>query len=472
MPITTDLAQIKQRRGTALEWSTANSLLVSGEFGVETDTHLVKMGDGVTLWDALTYQSEQLAAQIHLATAKTTLAGADEFGIVDSAASNVIKRISWTNVVAVLKTYFDSIYAVLGGYVTLTGAETLTNKDLSSVTNIFPAASSGIGTNALLNADLLINQRGFTSNTATGSYNFDRWLQQNVGGSCTVTPQAFTPGAAPIAGVEGRTFVQMITASQSAAGDYAMLTQRIEDVTKYAGQTIAISFYAKAGAGTPKIAVEVQQNFGTGGAPSATVSTPISAPTISTSWVRYTVSVAVPSITGKTLGTTPNTSYLEVNLWISSGATNATRASSIGIQNGTFSIWGVKLESGSTASAFTTAHASLAAELAACQRYFQSFGGSTDHQYFGAGFDSLTTETTFWIQYAVTMRAVPSFSPSAVGTFIDAYGSGWSSGPVIYQAGVNGTKIYFTGTGLTVGRGNMLRGPSLLTARLIFSAEL
>ena len=131
-----------------------------------------------------------------------------------------------------------------------------------------------------------------------------------------------------------------------------------------------ISFYAKASSGTPSIGVEVQQNFGTGGSPSATVSTPLAAKVISTSWAQYTATVTVPSITGKTLGTTANTSYLEVNLWISSGATNATRASSIGIQNNTFSIWGVKLEAGTTATAFSLAHPSMAAELSACQRYY------------------------------------------------------------------------------------------------------
>ena len=199
------------------------------------------------------------------------------------------------------------------------------------------------GKNAVINGDFLINQRAFTSNTTTLAYNFDRWLQQNSGGSFTVTPQTFTPGAAPIATYEGRTFVQGITATQSAAGDFAIITQRIEDVTRYAGTTVTISFFAKANTGTPKIGVEVKQNFGSGGSPSATVSTPAGASTLTTSFARYSVSVAIPSISGKTLGTTANTSYLELNLWTSAGATYATPASSIGIQNFTASIWGVQL---------------------------------------------------------------------------------------------------------------------------------
>jgi hypothetical protein len=236
-------------------------------------------------------------------------------------------------------------------------------------------ASSGseqvAGKNAIINGDFLINQRTFTSNTTSGTYNFDRWLQQNSGGTFTVTPQTFTPGAAPIATYEGRTYVQGITATQSAAGHYAILTQRIEDVTRYAGTTVTISFFAKANTGTPKIGVELWQDYGTGGSPSAAGTVAQSSVTLSTSWARYSVTVAVPSLTGKTLGTTANTSYLELNLWTSSGSTNAARASSIGIQNFTASIWGVQLEYASSATYFTTASGSIAGELALAQRYYQ-----------------------------------------------------------------------------------------------------
>ena len=285
--------------------------------------------------------------------------------------------------------------------------------DSTQTTGIKWASAGGgstVNRNALLNADFLINQRNFTSNTATGTYNFDRWLQQNSGGTCTVTPQTFTPGTAPIGGTyEARNFVQLITATQAAAGDFGILTQRIEDVTKFAGQSIMISFYAKASTGTPSIGVEVQQNFGTGGSPSATVSTPLAAKVISTSWAQYTATVTVPSISGKTLGTTANTSYLEVNLWISSGATNATRASSIGIQNNTFSIWGVKLEAGTTATAFSLAHPSMAAELSACQRYYYRMTqpGLVTTKLM-TGYCNSTTNASLVFPLPAQMRALPT----------------------------------------------------------------
>ena len=273
-------------------------------------------------------------------------------------------------------------------------------------------ASSGsaqvAGKNAVINGDFLINQRAFTSNTADSSYNFDRWTQQNFGGTYTLTPQTFTPGTAPVATYEGRNYLQAITATQSAAGHLAIVTQRIEDVTRYAGTTVTVSFFAKANTGTPKIGVELFQSFGSGGSPSTGVSTPGGTVTLSTSWARYSVSIAVPSISGKTLGTTANTSYLELNLWQSAGANYNTRASSIGIQNFTASIWGVQLEYASSATYFTTATGTLQGELAACQRYYYRWNADTTDAGWGNGFGISTTAAYIQFGLPVQMRVVPS----------------------------------------------------------------
>ena len=49
-------------------------------------------------------------ALINGATAKTTPVDADQVGLMDSAASNVLKKLSWANIKATLKTYFDGLY--------------------------------------------------------------------------------------------------------------------------------------------------------------------------------------------------------------------------------------------------------------------------------------------------------------------------------------------------------------------------
>lgn len=112
---TTDLAQIQHRRDTAANWVIANSLLASGEIGVETDTHLEKMGDGVTLWNTLGYRTEQLAKQIDSATSKATPVDADEIPLADSAATFGLKKLTLTNLAAWLASL----------------AQTLTNKTLT-----------------------------------------------------------------------------------------------------------------------------------------------------------------------------------------------------------------------------------------------------------------------------------------------------------------------------------------------------
>ena len=264
------------------------------------------------------------------------------------------------------------------------------------------------GKNSIINGDFRINQRAFTSNTTSGTFNFDRWQQANSGGTFTLTPQTFTPGAAPVAGYEGSTFLRSITATQSAAGDFALVEQKIEDVRTSAGTTVTLSFWAKAATGTPKIGIELSQNFGSGGSPSATVNTAGGTVTLSTSWARYSVSVAVPSISGKTIGTTANTSFVETNLWLSAGSTLATRASSIGIQNNTFDIWGVQVENGSTATAFQTATGTIQGELAACQRYYWRSRGNAANSPYAQGIAASGADLQGMCQYPVTMRVAPT----------------------------------------------------------------
>lgn len=47
--------KIQLRRDTAANWTFANPTLAQGELGFETDTKYFKIGDGLTLWNALAY---------------------------------------------------------------------------------------------------------------------------------------------------------------------------------------------------------------------------------------------------------------------------------------------------------------------------------------------------------------------------------------------------------------------------------
>lgn len=57
---------MQQRRGTAAQWTAANPILAAGEIGFETDTSKFKMGNGSSVWSALTYfaNAAELAAII------------------------------------------------------------------------------------------------------------------------------------------------------------------------------------------------------------------------------------------------------------------------------------------------------------------------------------------------------------------------------------------------------------------------
>ena len=65
---------IQQRRGTAAQWTAANTLLSSGELGFETDTKKLKVGDGVTTWNLLAYWSGG-AADMFIAVYDTNFDG-------------------------------------------------------------------------------------------------------------------------------------------------------------------------------------------------------------------------------------------------------------------------------------------------------------------------------------------------------------------------------------------------------------
>jgi len=55
MTATTIRVQMAQRSDTAANWTAANPILLSGELGHESDTDKLKIGDGTSNWNALTY---------------------------------------------------------------------------------------------------------------------------------------------------------------------------------------------------------------------------------------------------------------------------------------------------------------------------------------------------------------------------------------------------------------------------------
>jgi hypothetical protein len=330
------------------------------------------------------------------------------------------------------------------------------------------------GKNRIINGDMGINQRNFTSNTTNGQFCFDRFFQTHGGsGTVTVTPQTFTPGTAPVSGYESRNFVRYTTASGTTTSTFALFVQKIEDVRTFAGQTITVSFWAKAGSGTPKLSVEIEQSFGSGG--SATVGTSASAAfTLSTSWARYSTTINIPSITGKTIG---SGSSLFCNIWTSAGSDFNSRANSIGIQNNSFDIWGIQAEAGSTATAFQTSTGTLQGELAACQRYYWRIVAGPTYQVFSnSGWYASSTQFEAVHRMPVSMRIAPT-SLDFAGTLqvLDTGGGGiaTSSGSISgAESNPDTVRVNWTVSGATSGRFGNVRANNSATAYVGFSAEL
>jgi hypothetical protein len=330
------------------------------------------------------------------------------------------------------------------------------------------------GKNKIINGDFRINQRSFTSNTTDSSYNFDRWVQFNGGtsGTLTVTPQTFTAGAAPVAGYEAINFVRNVTASGASVDTYAIQSQKVEDVRTFAGQTVTLSFWAKAASGTPSIGIELAQAFGSGG--SAQVNTAGGAIAITTSWARYSTTITLPSISGKTIGTG---SSLNVNFWLSAGSNSATRASSIGLQNNTFDLWGVQLEAGNVATAFQTATGTLQGELSACQRYYwRSNTGQAYSSHGSFGVADTTTTTRGMVRFPVTMRSRPSAADFSNIACYDPIGNAFYAVSAISMdataTSADGAYLYLTMATATVNRVYFILANNNTAGYIGFSAEL
>lgn len=71
----TTYIRLIQRRDTASNWQTENPVLEAGEWGYETDTKKIKMGDGSTAWNALPYFTSGGGAVVNNGTLSITIDG-------------------------------------------------------------------------------------------------------------------------------------------------------------------------------------------------------------------------------------------------------------------------------------------------------------------------------------------------------------------------------------------------------------
>jgi hypothetical protein len=348
--------------------------------------------------------------------------------------------------------------------------------DSSASTGLRYQGNFAAGKNKIINGDMAINQRNFSSTTTPYIYGIDRFNWGYFDGTCTYSVQQFTTGAAPVVGYEAKQYARIVTTGQTTFNANTIFNTSVENVRNFANQTMTLSFWAKAASGTPKIALEVEQNFGTGGSPSSIVQTYGGQVTLSTSWARYSLTVTMPSISGKTIGTNENTSYIGFNMWTSAGSGWNARTGSLGIQNNTIDIWGVQAEAGSVATAFQTATGTLQGELAACQRYYVQFNAA-DNVYtnFATGQAISSSAALVIVPLPVPLRSTPSFSYTGdIGLNTSNNGTiNNVTGLTLNVTSKITPRLSATGSsGLAAGNVTLLGANNSSAAKLEFSSEL
>lgn len=329
--------------------------------------------------------------------------------------------------------------------------------DSAASTGLSYQSNYAAGKNAVINGAFNNWQRGTTfTNPAGDSYTADRFMIDYGTAAPTsnsVTRQTFTPGTAPVAGYEGAFYFRS-TLTTVGTTSRLSIHHKIENVQTYAGQTVTLSFFAKADSART-LAGFVQQNFGSGG--SATVSTAITSQSVTTAWTRFSMQVAVPSISGKTIGTS---SFLNIRL------DQAVAAGSV------LELWGLQLEAGSVVTAFQTATGTLQGELAACQRYYVRLGGAHLYEAIGNGAFESSTVGVVLFPCPVTLR-IAATSVEFSSIYAWDYGAARTiTNVAINNSGKNMVNLLLTLTGGTQYRPLRVEVNNSLSGYIAVSAEL
>jgi len=305
------------------------------------------------------------------------------------------------------------------------------------------------GKNKVINGDFKIWQRGAGAFTSSNAYTADRWVP-GASQPFSISRQNFTPGAAPVAGYEGQHFLRIaLTASSST---YFVLIQKIEDIRTFAGQTVTLSYWAKADANVTNTASYERSTN------SATLDSSYAASNvIGTTWQRYTATFNVPTISGATV--TSDSFFGIKPILIQDGLAH------------TIDIWGVQVEAGSTATNFTTATGTIQGELAACQRYYFRTQTGTGTPYMGVTVAGSSTTTYVNIIHKVTMRSTPTSVDFSAIKWQAINNSGNITSASITDATPENTLLVCATTGATTAQMNYVIGQTT-SGYISLNAEL
>jgi hypothetical protein len=333
-----------------------------------------------------------------------------------------------------------------------------TDTEVSAVSAQIPANVAG--KNAAINGGFDIWQRGTSFASTGGSYTADRWWSAASGsGSTTISRQA--PGST-LPQFQYALRTQRNSGSTETTSQQLGYTLETADSLRFAGQTITVSFYARAGANysTSGSGLFFLLNTGTGsdqrllGAGfTGNANILFTSATLSTSWQRFSYQVAIGS-TATGIGF-----YWQANVSGTAGA------------NDWFEITGVQLEIGSSATPFSRAGGDIQGELAACQRYYQRKNSAGNGTIFAMGQCQNTTNAYYMCPTPVQLRVSPSVVTSGVVGWTASTGN--AGGTIaVFQMSPNAVSLQLTGgNSLVAGNASAMAGTTS-SAYLELSAEL
>jgi hypothetical protein len=286
--------------------------------------------------------------------------------------------------------------------------------------------------NPILNSAMQVAQRGTTfTNIFTANYTLDRWL------AFRGAAKIYNVSQQPTSDTTNLPFIQFCARVGRPSGNTDLqpvfFTQSIETLNSrpFAGKTVTISFYARAGANYSAASTVLVSELisGTGtdqnsiaGFTGATVVVSQNN-TLTTTWQRFTATGTVAS-TANELGL--NFLYTPVG---TAGAADY------------FEVTGVQIDIGNVALPYRTAGVSYQEELAMCQRYYYRNTPGTAYGFQGGlAYAQTTTIADTPFSTPVPMRVVPTaleVSNVAINDGTTYYGSGTWTLP----ASGNGTQI-------------------------------
>lgn len=289
-------------------------------------------------------------------------------------------------------------------------------------------AINGTFRQKLINNCFDVWQRGgaFSSATLGGAfYTADCWTAVSVGNAISVNLTPVSPqGALPQPYA-----AQYNVTSVATSGNVSFFGQSMEDVRTFAGKRVCVTIEAWSSVAGKKIGVSLDQNFGTGGSPSASVLGAGKAITLGTTLTRQSVFIDVPDVLGKLVGTN-NNDALSLQVWTDSHASNNVRSGSIGQLSASIYFRSISIEEvdiTNTGQPTPLERLPLPITYMMCRRRFRtSFPfGTAPAQNAGIGgaigiyASAANQSVSYYLSFDAPMRAAPTvtcYNPSAANS--------------------------------------------------------